>query len=684
MIDHVLHSNSRLLAVVTHYDREHWLGQCIESLMQQSRPAEDIVVLDDASPQPPLEVVRQFPQVTLLVAEENVGPYRLLQQIFDRTDYDGFLLQDSDDWSSSDRLALLLEEAQRTGAAVLGTQVLEILCAQNNQERLVWFPPDANAAYDVDPTGHHMMFGTALISREVIHHVGGLASGLRYGADSEFFRRARHIARMANIQHICYFRRRHSSALTERPDTGLQSPARQRLQRDLKKRARADAEAVRRGQAPDLKPFAAAPPIQLRHLLGPELRWTQHKLNPAFGASEAGPSELGATEANGRAHPRPHDQLSELPLVSERSQANTIGCAPVCIAGMHRSGTSMVARLLNLCGLYLGQPAELGLAIPSNPEGHWENSRFLVINEEILNRLGGAWDLPPAMEPDWEKRPAMKDLKLDAQKLLEGFGGYQLWGWKDPRNSLTLPFWKELLPGLKVIVCLRHPLEVAFSLRARGVSSYAFGLSLWRQYYQRIAQATPSEERIVTHYSAFFVSPENELRRLLGHIGLKPSDSALAQCKKFINSGLRHHQLHRQDLFNAEVELDLIERYTDWCAEAGITAEPTGSKPPDCVVSSLLANTLERHLVRGPGADLRDSEFAVPPVNKLMLDVVLSQRQIAALWADHDRSAKRISELEQALKKSADLAAQQTRELAELKEVRDATVRPSAGVDQTQ
>ncbi len=29
----------------------------------------------------------------------------------------------------------------------------------------------------------------------------------------------------------------------------------------------------------------------------------------------------------------------------------------ICIIGMHRSGTSMVARLLNLCGLDLG-PAE--------------------------------------------------------------------------------------------------------------------------------------------------------------------------------------------------------------------------------------------------------------------------------------------------------------------------------------
>ena len=43
--------------------------------------------------------------------------------------------------------------------------------------------------------------------------------------------------------------------------------------------------------------------------------------------------------------------------------------------------------------------------------------------------------------------------------------GYDHWGWKDPRNSLTLPFWKELLPNLKVVVCVRNPIEVIASLR---------------------------------------------------------------------------------------------------------------------------------------------------------------------------------------------------------------------------
>jgi hypothetical protein len=70
---------------------------------------------------------------------------------------------------------------------------------------------------------------------------------------------------------------------------------------------------------------------------------------------------------------------------------------PICIAGMHRSGTSMVARLLNLCSLYLGPETELVGAAPGNEEGFWENGLFVRLNEDALAQLGGGWDLPPAM-----------------------------------------------------------------------------------------------------------------------------------------------------------------------------------------------------------------------------------------------------------------------------------------------
>ena len=30
-----------------------------------------------------------------------------------------------------------------------------------------------------------------------------------------------------------------------------------------------------------------------------------------------------------------------------------------------------------------------------NPDGFWEHLGFVALNDELLNALGGAWDLPP-------------------------------------------------------------------------------------------------------------------------------------------------------------------------------------------------------------------------------------------------------------------------------------------------
>ena len=71
---------------------------------------------------PPTEIVEQFAGCTLLVAERNRGPYRLIQQVIADTDYDGYLFQDADDWSAHDRLEQLLRAAARTGADLVGCQ----------------------------------------------------------------------------------------------------------------------------------------------------------------------------------------------------------------------------------------------------------------------------------------------------------------------------------------------------------------------------------------------------------------------------------------------------------------------------------------------------------------------------------------------------------------------------------
>src|SRR5213076_3245861 len=173
----------------------------------------------------------------------------------------------------------------------------------------------------------------------------------------------------------------------------------------------------------------------------------------------------------------------------------------------------MLTRLLHACGLYLGPENELMPAQADNPDGFWEHLGFVALNDQLLNELGGAWDLPPNANETF-RQPRLDPLRSKARLLIEAFDSARVWGWKDPRNSLTLPFWQDLLAGLKTLIVVRNPLEVAYSMRQRNGTSFSLGLRLWEIYNRRLIEKANEQQRLVTHYDLFFDDAETELRRI--------------------------------------------------------------------------------------------------------------------------------------------------------------------------
>lgn len=265
-----LRPDSAVLAIVPHFRCERWLADCLDALVGQTRPLQGIVVVDDGSPVPPLEIVKRFPEVTLLWSRENVGPYRVTQQVISETGYDAYLFQDADDWSGENRLAVLLDEAEYSAAEYVGSQGIRLLCDEYEAVPYT-FPLDVNAALASQPTSNPLHHPTSIVSRDLVMRIGGFATGLRYGADTEFLRRAAFVARIVNSPKFCYFYRTRRGSLTGDPDTGLLSPARLQLRAMQHERALRNAALAASGKAPDLAPMDLAPTISLKHLTGPPL-----------------------------------------------------------------------------------------------------------------------------------------------------------------------------------------------------------------------------------------------------------------------------------------------------------------------------------------------------------------------------------------------------------------------------
>ncbi len=205
-----------------------------------------------------------------------------------------------------------------------------------------------------------------------------------------------------------------------------------------------------------------------------------------------------------------------------------------------------------------------------NPDGFWEHLSFVALNDELLSALGGAWDLPPKAS---ETLPGerLDPLRMKAQLLIEGFQSARIWGWKDPRNSLTLPFWEDLLPGLKTLIIVRNPLEVAYSMQKRNGTSYAFGLRLWEIYNRRLIEAAGKDPRLVTDYDLFFENPEKELRRIANFLGLP--DAKIRDAAGLVATKRRHTHFTIDQMIDAGVSREVVELYRALIAQASSTRE---------------------------------------------------------------------------------------------------------------
>ena len=223
----------------------------------------------------------------------------------------------------------------------------------------------------------------------------------------------------------------------------------------------------------------------------------------------------------------------------------------ICIIGMHRSGTSMVARLLNLCGLDLGPSEQLEPPNESNPQGHFENKLFLGINDALLGHFGGSWYKPPLFTEGWEYDPPLEQIIQEARVLLSTFTKSSQWGWKDPRTTVLLPFWKSLIPGLRFVICIRSPLEVAKSLAKRDRIPIQKGIYLWNQYMRAAIRDTEGCHRIFTFYEDFFKDASLEINRLIDFCGLqKPDDLSILH--NAISRELKHHTSETLELLNED------------------------------------------------------------------------------------------------------------------------------------
>lgn len=214
---------------------------------------------------------------------------------------------------------------------------------------------------------------------------------------------------------------------------------------------------------------------------------------------------------------------------------------------------------------------ELGLFVGERKMADHEPYFFLGLNDWIIRQCGGAWDHPEPIHDLLESSP-VRALVVDYlyQMMLtprvasylgwKNFLRYRTpfrldvpWGWKDPRNTFTLPLWLELFPDAKVVHVYRNGVDVVGSLKAREEKSVARAQALHERRNTLLYSLRPKRGGFV-----------GSLRCGSLEGGFTLWESYLDEAKKHVaDCGQRAFEIKYEDLLSEPFEV--LSSLVDFC-----------------------------------------------------------------------------------------------------------------------
>lgn len=270
----------------------------------------------------------------------------------------------------------------------------------------------------------------------------------------------------------------------------------------------------------------------------------------------------------------------------------------------------MLSRHLQMLGI------NMGVSLDSNEESY----AIKRINQFIFRQINASWDHVTPFSNLYSSKEHMKSIEQMTRSLiwprlyLNHIGILKTiksiwienikWGWKDPRNTFTLVFWKSIFPDAKVIHIYRNPIDVSLSLISRekdygarinyNSKSRAFmmlrhgglGLSnvnllninnclrLWEQYVTQalVYQSIYHDSYLSICFEDYILDSGSMLNKLIEFLDVNPDNKLLSRiedkldpskCYKYVQSeeGMNLYSTYRDNvLFEKLGYLSRIDR----------------------------------------------------------------------------------------------------------------------------
>jgi hypothetical protein len=228
----------------------------------------------------------------------------------------------------------------------------------------------------------------------------------------------------------------------------------------------------------------------------------------------------------------------------------------IVVLGMHRSGTSALAGMLDILGC--DSPATPMKPTQDNPRGYFESSSIYSLHTKLLTSAGSRWDDWTSINPGWMSGPRRDEFQERAVELLATeFKDSRLFVLKDPRICRLVPFWEDVLKesGAKPLYVLTHrnPLDVAASMFKRDGMPTDLGMLIWLRHVLDAEKDTRGRRRTFTSYDRLMRNWAGVADRIQSDLQFnlpRYSPQVTPQVEDFLSSDIRHHAESDEKVLN--------------------------------------------------------------------------------------------------------------------------------------
>jgi glycosyltransferase involved in cell wall biosynthesis len=170
----------KISVIIPVYNGEEYLAAALGSVLAQTRPLDEIIVIDDGSTDSSPDILRSFGDRLSVFRQQNGGVAAARNTGLERASGDLITFLDQDDLWPADRTQRLVEALESEPEAELAVGKVEI-CYQRDT------PPDPSE--NMETMHREFLLGSMLVRAGLFPRLGRFNTRIGYADDTEFWMR---------------------------------------------------------------------------------------------------------------------------------------------------------------------------------------------------------------------------------------------------------------------------------------------------------------------------------------------------------------------------------------------------------------------------------------------------------------------------------------------------------------